>query len=887
MNVIKPLTLGCLHRPYSIADRHYLSIAALGFFTLGEQCSRFLLETLQWKQVMKKIPAGQPLDPAMPKGRGEYLVAGEARPCGKRPVNKMQVEVSVGRLAKRLTVYGDRTWYYGALGALHISKPAVIDSVPLDYGNAYGGAAFAANRQGKGYYGNRMAWLAGRTRGEMPNVEYEGASVTNHYGNFTPAALGPKRIQDSFDPEKAGTYDKKWLKDVFPGFASDLDFSLFNQAARDQQINGYWQGGEKYMLKGMHDDYPEISGNLPRFAVKAMVSLAQEDETAHEILALQPETIWFVPEYALGLVIYRGNQEIRDSDAMDVNALLLAYENPGEDKGKEHYIRTLARRLDRKNYPAEMLNEAALIPRQPAPTGQEEKKSPDTGRQDARTQALTDHLKARVQAPEPAPGSPASPPPKVQDVSTALPVAVPKALTRKLSLDEIASGGIDLGGDLKKLEKEVAAYQKTQEEALAKATKKAEAAKATGVKSETGYDYPAALKNARFLPIDLYPDTGQWTPDQENLLNMLSANPDKEKYEDTRAHLLKMNALQRQAKARQTSMPDEYKALDGKDGEKLGLFLHELVHASAPIAGREFRDVRIKHANLTGVNLDEADFQGARFSNCRFDNCSLKDTNFLGAYFDRCSFKAAALNGTNFSQATLASCRFDHAGFDASLFVGSKLEGCSLVDARIAQGMFKDAAFAHGDFSGASLVKTVFQQVDLCGSRWASCTIGKGVFLGCRLDKADFTGADIGRTVFVSVSAPLSCWSDVTAERCYFGNSTSLAGAVWTKARFRTCGFGGTGMAQADMAGAVFYQCDFSKADLKGANLEAGVLCRSLFVAADLAGSNCRNADLYQAVCRKSNFTRADLRHCNMVEADKVGIVLDRARLEGLVERAS
>ncbi|HWU85292.1 MAG TPA: DUF2169 domain-containing protein, partial [Rhodocyclaceae bacterium] len=101
MKIVKPLTLGVLHRPYRYRGRHRLAIAALGFFRLGQQSGdRFLTENLQWGKIAPTLPAGVPLDHVMPKARAEVMLSGSAHADGE-PVSAMQVRLQCGPVDKR------------------------------------------------------------------------------------------------------------------------------------------------------------------------------------------------------------------------------------------------------------------------------------------------------------------------------------------------------------------------------------------------------------------------------------------------------------------------------------------------------------------------------------------------------------------------------------------------------------------------------------------------------------------------------------------------------------------------------------------------------------------------------------------------------------------
>ena len=88
MKIVKPLTLGLLHKPYRYKGQNHFVIAAMGFFKLGDVNERFLTENLQWPKVVQALPVGRPVDEVMPKLRGEVLLAGHAYAPKGKPVAK-------------------------------------------------------------------------------------------------------------------------------------------------------------------------------------------------------------------------------------------------------------------------------------------------------------------------------------------------------------------------------------------------------------------------------------------------------------------------------------------------------------------------------------------------------------------------------------------------------------------------------------------------------------------------------------------------------------------------------------------------------------------------------------------------------------------------------
>ena len=131
MKIIKPLSLGLLHRSYQQAGQNRLVVTVLGFFALGAPpAARLLPEAPQWGRLMKVLPTGQALDEVMPKASAEVMVLGHACAPGGRAVTQMPVRLQVGNIDKRLTVFGDRQWRYGTLPLFAVDPPAPFETMP-------------------------------------------------------------------------------------------------------------------------------------------------------------------------------------------------------------------------------------------------------------------------------------------------------------------------------------------------------------------------------------------------------------------------------------------------------------------------------------------------------------------------------------------------------------------------------------------------------------------------------------------------------------------------------------------------------------------------------------------------------------------------------------
>jgi hypothetical protein len=183
------------------------------------------------------------MDFAPRKHRCDVLLNGSAHAPDGRPTERLTVGLRIGDWSKSFSVVGDRVWF--TAGGIRATAPTPFTTMPLCYDNAFGGtdlrhedpaqhAAFMPNPSGCGFHAQlKDEWLAGS---RLPNTEETGVAVEQPDGNFRPMSFGA--LGRHWEPRfrYAGTYDKKWLDEVFPFLPDDFDEQYYQAAPLDQQI---------------------------------------------------------------------------------------------------------------------------------------------------------------------------------------------------------------------------------------------------------------------------------------------------------------------------------------------------------------------------------------------------------------------------------------------------------------------------------------------------------------------------------------------------------------------------------------------------------------------------------------------------------------------------
>ncbi len=853
MKAIKPLSLGLLHKPYRFAGRDRLVIVALGFFRLGGENGEFLGEAAQWPEVLKRLPAEQPLDMAMPKPGGEVLAAATAHAPAGKPVTSMEVRLQVGGIDKRLAIIGERGWHYGTMPLHGIDAPAPFSAMPIDYARAYGGPNHPGNLIGCGHTGSRFSAFIGANQGAMPNIEYPGQPVSGHHKALAPAGYGPLDIRWAPRNLGAGTYDRRWLREQAPGLPLDIDWRVFNAAPEDQRIAGFFQGGEPYRLEGLHPEKPVLQGRLPALRARAF---ARRGEHIEEV-ALRFDTVWLFPDAELGLCLYRGEIEVAESDAADLDSLLLAYENSADaPRPAAHYQQALALRLGGRDALAHVANEAPLKPEADAAARARRAREQEEAEAEvlARGQALLDatYLEIAAALPEGAAAPKAGLPPLG---------VLPKAA--------LARGDADIAGVLARADAQIAQARAEGEKKLAELR-----ACQAGLAAESprqGADATPAEAIARAHGI----------PQRDRAASLLAALGETATAEQ-RAHIASLADNNLDRMGRRIALEAVPPPLSAAAAAALGAEVRRLLEAGESLAGRDLAGanlagIRLAGADLRGTLLERADLSGADLANADLGGAVLTAANLAGARLDGANLDATGCNRMNARGASLRGTRGNK-----PLAIQACLAETDLSGARLENLIAQRADFSQARLDAAELPGALLLEIRAAGSRWRGAKLDKAVLYRADLAAADFSGAVLKGCVFAEVGAAASRWRGARLDQCFF-IAADLTAADLSEVQAQACGWRDGELQGANLAAGRFEQCDFSKARMRRARLSNAHLNRAILQRAQLQGCRGDGLDLFQAQARMADFSDADLAGARFMQADLTeacftGAGLDDAR---------
>lgn len=878
MKVIKPQRLSLLTRTYEYEGKFYFAANIMAFISFA-QPRRLLSEQSMWKFTAGALGKDTILDMGMPKQRGEFVVYGKCHAPPGRTVTAALVRAKVGPLEKSLAVLGTRYWERSGFGNL-ASEPASFTAIDMDYTNAFGGDGFVNNPSGKG-----MPPADGVSPHLLPHIEAPSAPVVFIDDRPQPAGLGPLDFTWPQRMSKAGTYDDAWLKTRFPGYAADMDWSIFNTAQPDQWLPNFFSGDESFEVAGMHPDKPVVAGQLPACAVRCFVTAVGDASHTLREVPTRAETLVLFPGSERAIVMYRGVTEITTDDGADIAHILVGAEDMAIRKPLAHYQSVLHNRLDKKNGAIHSLIDEPLLPDMPVSSSKGD--ALDVDEMDALVRpkmllrknmlvkakkTLEDSQQALVKVRADVIATHLSvglPPPDLSELDKALAMTI-EPEPEPPTLEELPA--------LK------AKLEKVLEDAKAEAqVKKVDAeAMIRKICDEQKLDFEKIMADAKTQ------GSGPPEPMLEKVMNQLRSTAD-----DLKAQGVSSTELDKQLA--DVSLPIKlaegdaalmkaYRdfahvypavgAYSNEDNAKARADVVQGMMSGDKFAGRDFSG-----ADFSGLKLAGANFAGALMEGVNFSGTDLTAADFSAAVLARALFTEAILTKANFSGANLGFAKL--AGVDASSanFASAKLAGADLSrinlrGAELTKCDLMGAQLAGADFSGVNAAEVKFIQVELLpaadakpdmeglpelpmtGIKFVGAKLNKAMFLNCRMDDADFSGACLDGVVFLTAQG----------SRVNFSGASLVSFCAVKDCKLQRANFTGANLQKANFRGSDLHLSVFTKATLTDADLS-----ECLLTSVNAKAAAATNLQLVKAKLSGADFSGANLQQVNLQKADMKG----------------
>lgn len=883
MNVIQPLDLETGYRVFQFRKECFLVITTKLYFPLhgGDP----ILFSDAYKELAELDSPF--IDEGLPKINAEYLVFGNAKSINAQPVHAMDISARVGDKEKRLRVIGDRYWIGGLTGT---TNPEPFTEMPLSWANAFGGKKHEINPEGKGT--QKVKSPLGEELYPMPNLELPSQLLTSPKQNPTPAGFTSLMPDHAYRVKHMGTYDETWLKDDFPGYPKDFNFSALNTSMPDQHLSGFFAGGEKIELEGLHEEHSVIESTLPKFAVKNfLVKKGKEWDqlTTEDLIPVENkiDTLVLYPNQLMGMIVYRGMVKIESTDGSEFQYLLNAYEDASTQRSRSDYLNSLIGRIHPELSMRYALTTKDLIP-STVPCGMARLTNQETepriimaehiSEKLAETKAeKTDEVKSQLLA--------LIEEHKEKGLDTSLlqsqleklenPIKDPwqvkfEALADKLSPIDADTGQLDLMkmdftafDDLTKLSEEYAEFQKQQ--AKDNLTNQIDDA----IKNDQ-HDVAEALSNSlekmdqpAILP---RPSDGQSTLAEIEALKKSGHNIDVDienlKKQLAEAHNAQVEGYRMGAHMMDTGTPPLH-----EESERMQNWATEQIQSKGSLQYADLAGLDFSNMNLEGV-----DFTNCYLEQCNFRNANLRGANLTGAIAARCDFSYANLENTTLTDANLGGCTFFQTQISSQASEGLEIAKSDFTECNIGpinlSGItnlleihFKNNHFQSVDFSDAIFIESDFNKNDMRDCIFNQASFQKSNLNGSSVKNSQFIGVS-----FIESNLSASKWQDTDLTNVRIIADSKLSNCV-----FYHCILADATLRKIDISSSQFLNSTLNRIDLSEANLRSASFSGSIAKDALLISSELNHADLSNANFMASNFMQADLSNTNLSHSNLYG----------------
>jgi len=685
------------------------------------------------------------------KQHADVLLVGTCHAPGGKPTTACRIEFGVGKWSKALAVIGNRRWKKSLLMS-SASDPESFNAIPVTYLNAYGGEGFEKNPAGRGY-----------EKAYLPNVEPLEDRISSPGDRPDPAGFGPLNRTWVQRTSKLGSYRGKYMKERWPHFPEDFDFTYFNAAPEDQQFRKYLRGDEELRFENLHPKQASYRSALPGIRIRGFLSEKLASGKKFREVPMNLDTLFVDLDKEVLVLVWRGVAPVLSEELTEVEHALAVSE-------------------PLQNAPAPAASFEALLPKPappaPPPAAPPAPKPPsplqlqlETMKAQAKKMAEAHLAQARTLAKEAGfdlDAALAKPATGAADLHAALLArktalvstgqAVPALLDQEIAA--LAPGG-KLEAAIQKLQ---AMVPKAPKPPVSPESLRAAVAKPGGLSAKEKDMTGARLAGADFSGMDLS--------------NVILKDAD----------LSNAKLVQTVLKGAQLSKAN----LSGAD-------LTGAVLEKADLTG-----ATLAEAKLEGASLAQADFSGVAASKAVFTGAQAHKAIFAGATLDEAVFEKALLKESDFSRSSLKGAKFSGAVLAKAAFSGAKAEGAEFKEA--------DLSGAYGD-AGANFKKALFVQANGTQSIWETSVC----------DGADFSGAVLLRANFAGASLKQAKLGGVDASNASFRKASMLlAQAVQSnffEASFEKADLSGTDFNGSNLFGAEFLGSNLEGTKLQGANV--------------------------------------------------------------------
>ncbi len=883
MELYKPQRLGLLKRSILWGGRTLLSLGLVTAFPFANP-RRLMEEGEMWEAVGPAL-GDNPLDTGEPKARAEVVVFGDYFAPGGNPVLQHGARVAVGPIDKSIRVTGAREWTFDRDGRLIVTQPQPFTAMKLDWKLAFGGPGFADNPAGRGHVLPNVTSPDGRY--PLPCLEYPHDVVKMPGDVVLPAGFGPRDIMLPARQRFAGTYDRFWADNHAPGLAADATLELFQVAAPDQQIDGFFGGAEPVTIEHMHPAREYLNTRLPGVRPRLFLRRRQHHEVVLEEQALRPDTLVLFPTLEIGVLIHRAHLQVSAFDHPEIDLLLAGFEwQEQAPRSRAYYADDLLRRLDPEDGFTLGLDHTSLSPEGWQEPPREMAKwfkvaAPKDPVLPPRLQAVLDAEKARAEALLPA---------EVFTRMAARAAAMPgetaelKALRAEIDAFSAAAAGAK---EARQLEPQIDRILGMGRSMTEKAVSEAEAkARQMAVRGGADYDklVAEAAAKAPKSPKDMVAAADAeverlagLTP-QGALRDKVLAHKPGDHFGALDGAMDDIAALQALMQARAGHLMPLPDAPPPAEAARRAAQAQGMLAGGGSLARGQFGGLDLSGYDFSQRDLTEADFTGCRLVGARFNGANLTRASFAAAVLDDAHFNGAQLVETNLGKASVNRTVFSSAAFTKALLAETAGEAPVFVDAEFTEVMFNGVTLQGPSFIDARFIRTNFLESRLNEAAFDRAQFEGATMIDCQADFACFFRARMTRLTLVNCRMHDADFSGTDIDRLATAGKIDLSRARFDRAKMPAACFIGALLTNTSWVSTNLAAALFNNADLRQSHFHAARLSGASFMRADLSHGDLRGSD-----CAGASFIRADLRRASLVETSLYGADLTEAILEDTV----
>jgi len=780
----------------------------------------------------------------------------------------------VGSKSASVAVFGNRFWKRNAFGLRRATGPEPFTSIELRCENSFGGAGDELNPIGKGRA--KVTDGAGAEFIPLPNIENPRQLIRSPHDRPEPAGFGP--VRRDWEPRRAktGTYRRNYIKERWPWFPDDFDWTHFNAASPQLQLQGYLSGDETLCFDNLHPAHAKYESQLPGQRIRCFISKFADPATNPEDFAevtMNLDTLWVDMEAEKLVLVWRGWAETASDEFEDIQYVFVTSEPldiPAEPVGICHQ-RFLAALVEEGllEEPGVEQPEAAPEPQSETAGATNSPEPPKPGAAEAEKEEqerreLTRQIESQTA--------------RLLSQAGLSMEALPGELKQKLAEQQSRLIGI--------LTNKNPAARAAEEEAK----QQAELSKAF---SQIGLDpnhLPAVSEKAHSEQLRLMKELGledsaltgsqeflQFSAMMAAILPKAGIDPE---HLDSLIAEVKKHKLRVEGQLGTAGSPKSEQGPAAKEpAPSPRPWTRERVQEKAE-RGESFASEDLRKLDLSGLQLNGLDFSGAvlagaSLKGASFEDANLSEANLAGADLSGARLNRAILVKANLANADVSAASLEETDATEAMFSGSNLEGSSISNAT-----FERAKMANARLDGAKGNGAIFTQADLSGSSLKGSSLPQADFSRAVLHNCDFQGADLTDSNVEAAAGRKANFSKATlsglraSQGCDFSEAcftrVSAPGAYWENATLQG----------ADFSYAQLESANFCAASLQGANFYAANAKFGRFRKANLVGAMFVQMNLFEGTLEKADLTETDLSGSNLYGVEFLDCRLERTKLD-------